>query len=315
MCFPLLTEILPSHKQKTGQMMDKFISFKKCVASLLIFVLIFHFISTELYILHAINFVFRKSKYILDFISFHYLDVTASWYSLPRKTKIPFHMVHTMAADDGLQFHDIVTKWSFSALLALCAGNSPVTGEFPAQRPATWSFDVFFDLHLNKRLSKQSWGWGFETPSRSFFHLLAENLPCHKQKMGQMMEKFILCWKYTASPSIFLLISHFTNTEIWIHHTMDMLRKCICIYIWFYIIPSLGRHGFLVVGLMKDKKSTPYASCRGFCWRPEIWCHGRSVAELPINFSNWHLNTFATRVLSYIRTTMFNPWAIMISNI
>ena len=57
---------------------------------------------------------------------------------------------------------------TFSALLAICAGNSPVTGEFPAQRPLTRSFDVFFGLRLNKRLSKQSlaWGWLFETPSR-----------------------------------------------------------------------------------------------------------------------------------------------------
>ena len=57
----------------------------------------------------------------------------------------------------------------FSALLALCAGNSPVPGEFPAQRPVTRSFDVFFDLRPNKRLSKQSWGWWFETPSRSLW--------------------------------------------------------------------------------------------------------------------------------------------------
>ena len=41
--------------------------------------------------------------------------------------------------------HQMIT---FSALLALCAGNSPVTGEFPAQRPVTRSFDVFFDLRL-----------------------------------------------------------------------------------------------------------------------------------------------------------------------
>ena len=47
---------------------------------------------------------------------------------------------------------------TFSALLALCAENSPVTGEFLAQRPVTRSFDVFFDLRLKKRLSKQSWG-------------------------------------------------------------------------------------------------------------------------------------------------------------
>ena len=46
----------------------------------------------------------------------------------------------------------------------LC-GNSMVTGEFPTQRPVTWSFDVFFDLRLNK----QSRGWWFETPSRSLW--------------------------------------------------------------------------------------------------------------------------------------------------
>ena len=55
---------------------------------------------------------------------------------------------------------------TFSTLLTLCAGNSPVTGEFSAQRSVTRSFDDFFDLRLNKRFSKQSWGWWFETPSR-----------------------------------------------------------------------------------------------------------------------------------------------------
>ena len=59
-----------------------------------------------------------------------------------------------------------LSNGKFAALLALYAGNSPVTGEFPTQRPVTRSFDVFFDLRLNKRLSKQSWGWWFETPSR-----------------------------------------------------------------------------------------------------------------------------------------------------
>ena len=41
---------------------------------------------------------------------------------------------------------------TFSALLAICAGNSPVPGEFRAQRPVTRSFDVLFDLRLNKWL-------------------------------------------------------------------------------------------------------------------------------------------------------------------
>ena len=57
----------------------------------------------------------------------------------------------------------------FSALLALCPGNSPVNGEFPAQRPVMRSFDASFDLRLNKLLSKQSRGWWCETPSCSLW--------------------------------------------------------------------------------------------------------------------------------------------------
>ena len=53
----------------------------------------------------------------------------------------------------------------FSALLAICAGNSLVPGEFTAQRPVTGSYAVFCDLRPNKRLSKQSRGRWFEAPS------------------------------------------------------------------------------------------------------------------------------------------------------
>ena len=58
---------------------------------------------------------------------------------------------------------------TFSAILALCEGDSQVNGEFPSQRPVTRSFDVFFDLRLNKQLSKQSCGRWFEMPSRSLW--------------------------------------------------------------------------------------------------------------------------------------------------
>ena len=60
---------------------------------------------------------------------------------------------------------------TFSALLALCEGNPPVTGGFPSQRPVTRSFDVFFALRLSKQLSKQSRSWWFET--------LLHSLWCH----------------------------------------------------------------------------------------------------------------------------------------
>ena len=67
-----------------------------------------------------------------------------------------------------------ISRWrlqmeTFSALLALCAGNSPVIGEFPSQRPVMRRFYVLFALRLNKRFSKQSWCWWFETPSCSLW--------------------------------------------------------------------------------------------------------------------------------------------------
>ena len=66
------------------------------------------------------------------------------------------------------QTHDDVFKWRHFPFPRYWpfVGNSPVTGEFPTQRPVTRSFDAFFGLRLNKRLSEQSRSWWFETPTR-----------------------------------------------------------------------------------------------------------------------------------------------------
>ena len=69
---------------------------------------------------------------------------------------------HTRSATRSWRRYQMKT---FFALLALSEGNSPVTSGLPQQRPVTRSFDIFFVLRLNKRLSKQSPGWWFETPS------------------------------------------------------------------------------------------------------------------------------------------------------
>ena len=86
---------------------------------------------------------------------------------------------------------------TISALLALCAGNSTVTDEFPAQRPVTRSFDIILDLHLNKQLSKQSWGGWFSLSLLKFWF---------KQWSGRMLyttaskhlQKFQIDPMYTA---------------------------------------------------------------------------------------------------------------------
>ena len=81
-------------------------------------------------------------------------------------------MLHFWSQSTYMHALEDLSSWwrhqmeTFFASLAFCAGNSPVTGEFPTQRPVSRSFDVSFDLHRNKWLNKQSWGRWSDTPSR-----------------------------------------------------------------------------------------------------------------------------------------------------
>ena len=74
----------------------------------------------------------------------------------------------------GSYFHMI--KWKhFLRYWPFVRGNHP--GEFPAQRPVTRIFDVFLDLRPNKRSSKESWGWWFETLSCSLWRHYNDPVP------------------------------------------------------------------------------------------------------------------------------------------
>ena len=99
-----------------------------------------------------------KSKNIFELVSEH--CNSTNWFI--DKTNIISDYSAMQSDNNAWWCHQIGT---FSALLAICVWNSPVSSEFPSQRPVTWSFDVFY-LRLNKPLSKQSWGWWFETLSR-----------------------------------------------------------------------------------------------------------------------------------------------------
>ena len=81
--------------------------------------------------------------------------------------RIGTHSLYMMTSSNGNIFR--VTG-------PLC-GEFTGPGEFPAQRPVTQSFDVFFDLRLNKWLSKP-WGWWFETLSWSLWRHCDDALFC-----------------------------------------------------------------------------------------------------------------------------------------
>ena len=71
---------------------------------------------------------------ILDTMSIYIIRIHQNWWYTRNK-------IGTTALSISWWRHLVE---QFSALLALCAGNSPVIGEFPAQRPVTGSFDVYF---------------------------------------------------------------------------------------------------------------------------------------------------------------------------
>ena len=82
------------------------------------------------------------------------------WFDIWYHKNIERHTAHTI--------DDVIKLNIFRVTGPLC-GEFTGPGEFPTQRQVTRSFDVFFDLRLNKRLSKQPWGWWFETPSWSLW--------------------------------------------------------------------------------------------------------------------------------------------------
>ena len=140
---------------------------------------------------------------------------------------------------------------TFSALLALCAGNTPVPGEFPAQRPVTQSFDVFFDLRPNKRLSKQSWGWWFERLSRPLWR--------HRNNSTSMpISRIIspvaaLSWIGSCRLSSALTLLHWENHAIvavleaqpwiiWTHNELQGTARLCAYFMTFKHISKMHHH-------------------------------------------------------------------------
>ena len=153
---------------------------------------------------------------------------------------------------------DSMMTSTFSTLLAICKGNSPVTGEFPTQRPVTCSFDVFFDLRLDKQLNKQWWGWWLEIPSCPLW--------CHynaKRQILQQMAHSLPTYLATSIPSHtitknirpafrfdwahkFLFLQKFNSNKDGMHHILPRIvfpipfqpLRCQPISLWQDLFPT-----------------------------------------------------------------------------
>ena len=147
--------------------------------------------------------------------------LTTKYWQLNQTRQLSYHYLNKDCGSQAVVRPIAISWWrhqmeTFSALLVLCAGNSPVSSEFPAQRPVTRSFDVFFDLHLNKRLSKQSRGWWFETPSRSLWR--------HRNVSGRGPTWHNIC--NTGFCIYTCIINYQITLEMWSKETHFDWAKC-----------------------------------------------------------------------------------------
>ena len=169
------------------------------------------------------------------------------------------------------EFAAMIRTWwrhqmeTFPALLAICARNSPVSGELPTQRLVTRSVDVFFDQRPNKRLGKQSWGWWFETHSLPLCrHSNELFLIGFKQPPGH---RVFHCW---ISLSFFFTIPGVicVDLRIYLDHLgskfissfiTNIHSSTTCIYLLVdpYMLPRLGQS----IHTRKQTRGNEFISC------------------------------------------------------
>ena len=176
----------------------------------------------------------------------------------------PFSCWYYMLYQSVPNLHHLTDAWwrhqmeTFSASLALCAGNSPVTGEFPAQRPVTWSF-VFFDLCLNKRLSKQSWGWWCETPSGSLWRQCNASF--------QWLIDLYLCI-LSPLPHLYIMPSVLSSTWLMVSSVEWVPSELI-----FSPVPAYINFELCLI-------PKPKYICQAFDCRSQATCDGENVASI-----------------------------------
>ena len=121
--------------------------------------------------MHGSGFICLEWQWLWDvYISGNWIWKRKSGVSLGKQHLGPdqiFYTIQETRDENHIRVeHDDVINWKpFPRYWPFVRGIHRFPVNSPSQRPVTRNFDVFFDLHPNKRLSKQWWGWWFETPS------------------------------------------------------------------------------------------------------------------------------------------------------
>ena len=124
--------------------------------------------------------------------------ITTLWYKLQ-----PSRPLWLDSPSSGACGRQEVTDW-LQYMMTSSNGNisrvtCPLSGEFPAQRPVTRSFDVLFDLRPNKWMKKQSWGCLFQMPSCSLWRHCNDNFQVSKHLFISMILSSVLPMQHTIN--------------------------------------------------------------------------------------------------------------------
>ena len=142
---------------------------------------------------------------------------------------------------------------TFSALLAICAGNSPVASEFPTQRPVTRSFDVFVDLGRNERLSKQSWA-GDLRRDRAHYDVTVMHI---LDKIHRQVQKSTIHGRNGASTIPWSISGERKqNIHVFYWSQNDMQYQTRVIQVWILSDRSAGRNSWSIYTLNIKMGST-----------------------------------------------------------
>ena len=145
----------------------------------------------------------------------------------------------------------------------LC-GEFTGTGEYPAQRPVTRSFDVFCDLRLNKRLSKQPWGWWIETPPWSLWcHCNAHLTNSCKYRWTSYLFQINNIYKLFLLSRYAYLSPHLPEYYSWRRHTkIQYFPNTMRTFVFCYV--------FLLVSLPISFRITSLALVQRNQWLPAV---------------------------------------------
>ena len=176
------------------------------------------------------------------------------------QNSVIFHPAQNVARfrthhDDVIKWKHFPRYWPFVRGIHRSPMNSP-------QRPVTRSFDVFFDMRQNERLSKQPWGWGFETPSRPLWRHIMWKAPIHRpnwRAMGVMWRKMTMRYRGCIVLTLWTVVGH-KQLLARAHPGSRHFLTCAVIFTWIGITWSRGwnRHRcntkIVYLGIRETKK-------------------------------------------------------------